>query len=45
MLVAWAPEIEGIGSNVMHVTGSQLGGCEPRVARPHRDRSFMALAG
>ncbi len=47
MLVAMGAPIDGIGSNVMTIHGSErLGGCEHAVAPDHIEiGSFMALAG
>jgi len=47
MLVAMGAGIEGIGSNVLHVAGSdRLHGCEHTVGPDHIEvGSFMALAG
>jgi len=47
MLVAMGAPIDGIGSNVMTIHGSErLGGCEHTVAPDHIEiGSFMALAG
>jgi UDP-N-acetylglucosamine 1-carboxyvinyltransferase len=47
MLTRMGAEIDGIGSNVMHVHGADaLGGCEHVVSPDHIEiGSFMALAG
>jgi UDP-N-acetylglucosamine 1-carboxyvinyltransferase len=47
MLVNMGAEIQGIGSNVLSVTGAEtLHGCEHRIAPDHIEiGSFMALAG
>jgi UDP-N-acetylglucosamine 1-carboxyvinyltransferase len=47
MLVAMGVQIDGIGSNVMTVTGARsLSGCSHRIAPDHIEiGSFMALAG
>jgi UDP-N-acetylglucosamine 1-carboxyvinyltransferase len=47
LLTRMGAEIQGIGSNVMHVHGlAKLGGCEHRVSPDHIEiASFMALAG
>jgi UDP-N-acetylglucosamine 1-carboxyvinyltransferase len=47
MLVKMGARIEGIGSNVLRVTGTRpLGGCEYEIAPDHIEiGSFMALAG
>jgi UDP-N-acetylglucosamine 1-carboxyvinyltransferase len=47
MLVKMGAEIQGIGSNVLAVTGAEtLHGCEHRIAPDHIEiGSFMALAG
>ena len=47
LLTRMGAEIDGIGSNVMHVHGvAALGGCEHRVSPDHIEiASFMALAG
>jgi UDP-N-acetylglucosamine 1-carboxyvinyltransferase len=47
MLIAMGADIQGLGSNVLRVTGAdRLGGCRHRIAADHIEvGSFMALAG